>query len=98
MRLPIILIPLLIATTPAFAQTRVGDMVGTNKAAATAALAAQGYRLTEFEREDGAVELKASNPAQRLELRVDPASGKVTKVTVRALSAQDRDTDGKDRR
>lgn len=92
MRLPLLLIPLLVAAAPALAQTRVGDVVGTTKAAATAALATQGYRLTEFEREDGAVELKAAGPTQRLELRVDPVSGKVTKVTARTRGA-----DGKDR-
>ncbi|MCI3133295.1 PepSY domain-containing protein [Phenylobacterium aquaticum] len=92
MRLPLLLIPLLVAATPALAQTRVGDLVGTTKPAATTALAAQGYRMTAFEREDGALELKASSPAQRLELRVDPVSGKVTKVTTRPRGA-----DGKDR-
>ena len=90
MRLPIILIPLLVATTPALAQTRIGEVVGADKATATATLAARGYRLTEFEREDGAVELKANKPGERLELRVDPTSGKVTKVETRAASGSDR--------
>lgn len=68
------------AATPALAQPKPGDRLGADRAVVTAALKAQGYRVTSVEVERGELEIEAASPQQRLEIRVDARSGKVQRV------------------
>lgn len=59
----------------------IGDVVGTNPADATAALAKAGCTVKSFEAEDGKIEAKCTDGANKLwEVYIDPASGAVTGV------------------
>lgn len=65
----------------AFAMPAVGDVVGTNPTDATAALAAAGCKVSEFEAEDGQIEAKCIDDKQAAwEVYIDPKTGAVTKV------------------
>jgi len=68
---------------PAFAQPRPGEVIGPDRARAQATLAAQGYRLTEFEAEHGRLEIKAVKGEDRLEILAEEKTGKVLKVEAR---------------
>ena len=73
-----------VAATPfaAFAMPAVGDVVGTNPDEATAALAAAGCTVQEFEAEGGLIEAKCTDADNKMwEVYIDPASGAVTKVS-----------------
>ena len=77
------LIATLLALAPigAFAIPVVGDVVGTNPAEATAALAAKGCAVEEFEAEDGKIEAKCHDAAKALwEVYIDPKTGAVLQV------------------
>lgn len=71
------------APMAALAMPAVGDLIGTNPATATAALEKAGCVLSEFEAEDGKIEAKCKDTAtgKRMEVYLDPASGKVVKIS-----------------
>lgn len=83
MRALIIALPILAMALPALAQPRVGAVIGPDKTQAQTLLAAQGYRLTEFEAEHGRLEIKAVKGEGRIEVEADQKTGKVLKVEVR---------------
>ncbi|MBN8189461.1 PepSY domain-containing protein [Salipiger thiooxidans] len=65
----------------ASAMPSVGDVVGTNPTDATAALAAAGCTVREFEAEGGMIEAKCTDEAQKLwEVYIDPKTGAVTNI------------------
>ncbi len=66
----------------ALAMPAVGDMVGTDPTAATAALEKAGCTVSEFEAEDGKIEAKCTDTAtnEAMEVYIDPASGLVTDI------------------
>lgn len=78
------LLALALGTLPlaALAMPAVGDIVGTNPADATAALAASGCTVTEFEAENGKIEAKCTDTAtgKLAEVYIDPKSGAVTDI------------------
>ena len=79
----ILTLSFLLATAPlaALAAPAVGDVVGNNPEAATAALAEKGCQVTAFEAEDGKIEAKCTDEAGKLmEVYIDPASGTITDV------------------
>ena len=77
----LIALSLTLVPAAAFAMPVVGDVVGTNPADATAALAKAGCTVQEFEAEDGMIEAKCLDEAKaRWEVYIDPASGAVTKI------------------
>ena len=84
MRILSIALPLALVAAPAFAQPRVGEMIGPDRARAEAALTAQGYKVVEFEAEHGRLEIKAvkgtPKGAGRIEIAADARTGKVIKV------------------
>lgn len=61
----------------------VGDVLGTNAEAATAALETAGCPVKEFESEDGKIEAQCTEIAtgKVWDIYIDPASGAVTEVT-----------------
>ncbi|MCC6303648.1 MAG: PepSY domain-containing protein [Rhodobacteraceae bacterium] len=66
----------------ALALPAVGDRLGTTPAEVTAALAAAGCPVSEFEAETAKVEAECTETAtgKRWEIYIDPTSGLVTKV------------------
>lgn len=78
-----IVIPFVFLGQTALAQPRLGEVIGPDKARAQASLAAQGYRLTEFEAEHGRLEIKAVKGPSRIEIHAEERTGKVVKVEVR---------------
>lgn len=65
----------------ALAMPVVGDVVGTNPADATAALAAKGCAVMGFEAEGGKIEAKCTDAEKKMwEIYIDPKSGAVTQV------------------
>ena len=65
----------------AMAMPVVGNVVGTNAAVATAALAAKGCAVTAFEAEDGSIEAQCTDEAMKVwEVYIDPKTGAVTEV------------------
>ncbi len=68
---------------PALAQPRLGEVIGPDKARAQGSLAAEGYRLTEFEAEHGRLEIRAVKGEARLEILAEARTGKVLKVEAR---------------
>ncbi len=81
---PIYMLALIATLSPvaAMALPVVGDMVGTNPTDATAALAAAGCTVAEFEAEDGKIEAKCSETASGKvwEVYIDPKTGAVTEI------------------
>lgn len=65
---------------PAIAMPSVGDVIGTALSDAQAALAAQGLTLTEYDLDDGRIEITAHDDATRVEMYLDPATGAVTRI------------------
>ena len=57
-----------------------GMVLGTSASVEKIALKAQGYTLREFKSESGRIEVKATRDGQIWEMKVDPASGEVTKI------------------
>ncbi|MGD9918563.1 MAG: PepSY domain-containing protein [Paenirhodobacter sp.] len=73
---------LTLAPIAASAMPMVGDVVGTNPKDATAALAAKGFTVKEFEAEGGKIEAKGTDEAGKyFEVYIDPKTGAVTKVS-----------------
>ncbi|MEZ5887196.1 MAG: PepSY domain-containing protein [Paracoccaceae bacterium] len=76
-----LLLALAVAALPvgAFAEPKVGDMVGTNADDATAALEAQGCKVNGFEMEDGKVEARCTETASGKvwDLYIDPKTGAI---------------------
>lgn len=65
----------------ALAMPVVGDVVGTNAADATTALAAKGCTVAAFEAEAGKIEAKCTDEAKKMwEVYIDPKTGAVTQV------------------
>jgi hypothetical protein len=66
----------------AFAMPAIGDIVGTNPEAATAALKTAGCEVTKFEAEDGKIEAKCTDTAtaKAMEVYIDPKTGAVTDI------------------
>lgn len=60
----------------------VGDVMGTDPTAATAALEAAGCKVAEFEAEDGKIEAKCTETetGKMWEVYIDPKTGAVTEV------------------
>lgn len=57
------------------------DMVlGTTPQAIAKALTDQGYEMIKYEQEHGRIEVKAMKDGRKWELKIDPKSGKVTRV------------------
>ncbi len=83
MRSLFVAIPLIVWAAPALAQPRVGETLGPDQTAVQTRLTAQGYRLTEFEAERGRLEIKAAKGEERLEIQIEPKTGKVLKVETR---------------
>ncbi len=75
------LVTLLIgAPALAMANISVGDTVGTDEAEIRAVVEAQGYKVTEFEIEDGEIEVEVLLDGVETELVVDMTTGIVTEI------------------
>ena len=72
----------------AFAQVNPGDTLGTSETDIRAKLEAQGYVVTEFELEDGEIEVEATLNGTAYEIEVSGENGNVLKV---ALDEEDDD-------
>ncbi|MDG4650453.1 PepSY domain-containing protein [Roseibacterium sp. SDUM158017] len=72
---------------PAFAMPGIGDAVGTTLDEARSALAAQGLTMTEYDLDDGRIEITAHDDETRVELYLDPQSGAVTGMEITARRA-----------
>jgi hypothetical protein len=59
---------------------QVGTQVGTEPDQIAAALQKDGFRMVEFERGNGHIEVKAERDGRRLELKIDPTSGDITGI------------------
>ena len=77
------LLGLLVAATAVAAEPEKGARLGTTLDEISAALAADGYALTGFERDDGRLGLTIVREDRRIEAHVDPATGEVTRVESR---------------
>ncbi len=79
-----ILLATAIAFLPAlaFAEVKIGDIVGTNGDAAKLALETAGCPVEKFEAEDGKVEAvcKSAATGETMEIVIDPATGAVTDI------------------
>lgn len=71
-----------LAPMAANALPAIGDIIGANKADATAALAKAGCTVTTFEAEDGKVEGVCTDTAtgKLVEIVIDPKTGAVTEI------------------
>jgi uncharacterized membrane protein YkoI len=75
---------LTVFAAPAFAMPAIGDVIGTTLAEAEAALGEQGLTMTEYDLDDGRIEITAHDDAQRVELYLDPETGTVTRMELYA--------------
>ena len=64
----------------ALAQISEGDMLGKTEADIRSALETQGYTVTEFEIEDGEIEVEAMADGQAYEFEVSPETGMVLEI------------------
>jgi hypothetical protein len=66
----------------AFAEVKIGDMIGTNGDDAKAALEKAGCPVEKFEAEDGKVEAvrKMTVTGEMLEIVIDPATGAISDI------------------
>jgi hypothetical protein len=64
----------------ALAAVSVGDQLGTTEEGIRTALTAQGYEITQFETEDGEIEVDALFEGQMLELEISPDTGLVIEI------------------
>lgn len=78
---------LIALAAPALALPGIGDVIGTTLAEAGTALSAQGLTMTEYDVDDGRIEITAHDDAQRVELNLDPATGAVTRMSIYARRA-----------
>jgi hypothetical protein len=69
---------------PAAAMPAIGDTIGTTLAEAQSALDAEGLTMTEYDLDDGRIEITAHDEAQRVELYLDPQTGTVTRMELHA--------------
>jgi hypothetical protein len=69
---------------PAIAMPAIGDVIGTTLAESEAALAEQGLTMTEYDLDDGRIQVTAHDDAQRVELHLDPETGAVTRMELYA--------------
>lgn len=80
-RLKSLALVLAIAAAPALAQeVAVGDALGADSGAISAALAERGYEIRKTEREDGKIEVYAVREGRRFEIYVDAKTGAVTRI------------------
>jgi hypothetical protein len=78
-RIFVLALGLMAAPLAALAAPTVGDVVGTDPAAATAALAKVGCTVTNFEAEGGKVEALCTDADQKKwDVTIDPATGAIT--------------------
>ncbi|WP_419909119.1 PepSY domain-containing protein [Hoeflea sp.] len=73
----------------AFAQVAPGDKLGTAEADIRAKLEAHGYTITEFEVEDGEIEVEATLNGVAYEIEVSSQDGNVVEI---ALEDEDEDS------
>lgn len=66
-------------STAATAEVTLGETLGTEDAAITAALEAKGYTVTEIEREDDEIEVEATLGGKAYEIELSP-DGAVTEI------------------
>lgn len=57
-----------------------GVKLGTSAQEVSSALAAQGYEVLKYEREDDEIEVYVRKDGQRLELEIDPNTGQILEV------------------
>lgn len=78
----------LMATAALATEPKPGAALGTTIEEVQAALMAEDYMLTKYEREDGRVEVVAIDQDLRLELYLDPVSGEVLSLYSRKRGGQ----------
>jgi hypothetical protein len=71
---------LVAVAAPALAMPSIGDLIGTTLNDAQAALSEQGLTMTEYDLDDGRIEITAHDDGTRVELYLDPATGAVTRI------------------
>ena len=76
----ITLLATLIVPGLALAQVAPGDSLGTSEADIRAKLEARGYAVTEFEIEDGEIEVEATMNGKAYEIEVSSKDGNVLEV------------------
>lgn len=69
---------------PAVAMPAIGDVVGKTLAEAAATLDEQGLTMTEYDLDEGRIEITAHDDTQRVELYLDPETGAVTQMEIYA--------------
>ncbi len=57
-----------------------GVKLGTDVQEISAALAVDGYKVLKYEREHGEIEVYAVKDGRRLELELDPQSGRIVRI------------------
>jgi predicted fused transcriptional regulator/phosphomethylpyrimidine kinase len=58
----------------------VGAKLGVTAAEIVAALAAEGYEVTKYERERREIEVEATRDGRRWEMKIDPQSGEIVRL------------------
>lgn len=76
----------------ALAAVSVGDQLGTTEQGIRTALTTQGYEITQFETEDGEIEVDALFEGQMLELEISPDTGLVIEIEAEDDDNVDDDT------
>lgn len=70
----------LAAGTALAANLAPGVKLGTSAQEISSALAAQGYEVLKYEREDDEIEVYVRKDGQRFELEIDPTTGQILEV------------------
>lgn len=70
----------LAAGTALAANLAPGVKLGTSAQEISSALAAQGYEVLKYEREDNEIEVYVRKDGQRFELEIDPTTGQILEV------------------
>ncbi len=76
----------------AFAAVSLGDQLGTSEEEVRAALTTKGYTVTEFEIEEGELEVEVILDGQEMEIVIDTTSGLVLELELE----DDKDSDDND--
>ncbi len=77
---PIALAACLAAGTALAVELATGARLGTNVQEISAALAADGYTVLKYEQERDDIEVYVVKDGRRLELELDPQSGRIVKI------------------
>lgn len=80
---PTVLVATLLCGPAVAAEPALGTALGTTLAEIETALAADGYDMTKFERENGRIEVYAVREDQRLEMYLDRDSGEIIALETR---------------